>query len=359
VISPQPVGAGGTASVTPSNPCVPPSAATQPFAVVTDNGSDISPVPHRLATVPVRSDGSWSAKVQLEGPGEHALQAYCLSGPQAEGAYDFYEATVIDVVTRSQGYWVAASNRQGPSSAGDAPDYAAGLDLAVPAAPVVGVVPDPTSGLGYWTVSSDGGVYTFGHSQFYGSAGDVALAAPVVGMAVTPTGHGYWIAAADGGVFTYGDARYYGSGADGPDLSPVVGIAPTGVHSALGYELAHADGAVFAYTAAGTSELSGPMQLNAPIVAIASTPSENGYWLAASDGGVFAFGDATFSGSLGGRHLDAPITAITSRADGGYWLLGADGGVFSFGGAPFFGSFVGTGSRFNAIAATPDPGAST
>jgi hypothetical protein len=32
-----------------------------------------------------------------------------------------------------------------------------------------------------------------------------------VGMAATPTGLGYWIVCADGGIFTFGDARYYGS----------------------------------------------------------------------------------------------------------------------------------------------------
>ncbi len=358
VITPQPVGDHGTVSVTPSNPCPPPPAATHPLVVLTDEGSDVSAMAQRLATVPVASNGSWSATVQLNGAGQHALQAYCLSGPQAEGSYDFYEATFIDVVTRSQGYWVTATNRQAPNAAGDAPDYAAGLDLAVPAAPVVGVAADPTSGLGYWTVSADGGVYSFGHSQFYGSAGGIPLAAPVIGMAVTPTGHGYWLAAADGGVFTYGDAIYYGSGVNGPDRSRVVGIAGAGPQSVLGYKLAHADGSVFAYTAAGVSELNGPLPLNAPVVGIASTPSGDGYWLVASDGGVFAFGDAVFGGSLGGLHLDAPVTAITSRAAGGYWLLGADGGVFSFGGAPFVDSFVGAGHLFSAIAATPDPTAS-
>jgi hypothetical protein len=355
-ITPTPVGDGATATVTPSDPCPPPPEATQPLAVVSDSGSELAGVPQRLASVPVAGDGSWSATVRLSGPGTHSLQAFCLSSPQAEGAYAAYEATYTDVVPRALGMWAAQSNRVAPSATGDAPDYSALAPAVRPAAPVVGVAPDPTSGLGYWTVGSDGGVYTFGHAQFYGSAGDIPLAAPVVGMAVTPSGHGYWLAAADGGVFTYGDAHYYGSGAaGGADRTPVVGIAPTGAHAALGYLLAHADGAVVAYTAAGTSEPSGPLHLNAPIVAIASAPSGNGYWLAASDGGVFTFGDAVFAGSLVGAHLNAPIVGMTSRSGGGYWLLGRDGGVFCFGGAPFLGSFVGKGTHFAAIAATPDP----
>src|SRR4051812_26397539 len=41
----------------------------------------------------------------------------------------------------------------------------------------------------------------------------MAVNAPVVGMAATPTGRGYWRAGADGGVLTAGDATFYGSAA--------------------------------------------------------------------------------------------------------------------------------------------------
>jgi hypothetical protein len=42
----------------------------------------------------------------------------------------------------------------------------------------------------------------------------------------------------------------------------------------------------------------GATHLNAPIVAMATTPTGNGYWLTASDGGgVFAFGPAPYLGS--------------------------------------------------------------
>ena len=30
-------------------------------------------------------------------------------------------------------------------------------------------------------------------------------------MAVTPDGGGYWLVASDGGIFTFGDAQFYGS----------------------------------------------------------------------------------------------------------------------------------------------------
>lgn len=35
--------------------------------------------------------------------------------------------------------------------------------------------------------------------------------APIVGMAVTPSGQGYYLVAADGGVFTFGDAVFHGN----------------------------------------------------------------------------------------------------------------------------------------------------
>ena len=49
--------------------------------------------------------------------------------------------------------------------------------------------PPPTAG-GYWLVASDGGVFTFGDANFYGSTGAIRLNKPIVGMAATPDGHG-------------------------------------------------------------------------------------------------------------------------------------------------------------------------
>jgi hypothetical protein len=60
-------------------------------------------------------------------------------------------------------------------------------------------------------VARDGGVFTYGHTGYFGSMGGKALHAPVVGMAATPDGKGYWLVASDGGVFAFGDAGYVGS----------------------------------------------------------------------------------------------------------------------------------------------------
>jgi hypothetical protein len=64
---------------------------------------------------------------------------------------------------------------------------------------------------GYWLTASDGGIFSYGSAPFAGSAGNLKLNKPVVGMAVTPDGNGYWLVASDGGVFSYGDAQFYGS----------------------------------------------------------------------------------------------------------------------------------------------------
>ena len=57
-------------------------------------------------------------------------------------------------------------------------------------------------GQGYWLVASDGGIFSFGDAQFYGSSGGIHLNQPIVGMAAMPTGGGYWFSATDGGLFS-------------------------------------------------------------------------------------------------------------------------------------------------------------
>jgi predicted RNA-binding protein with TRAM domain len=241
-------------------------------------------------------------------------------------------------------------------------------------APSAGVVPH---GAGYWLVASDGGIFSFGDAQFYGSTGALSLVKPIVGMSVTPDGKGYIMVASDGGVFTFGDAQYFGSAA-GVASSPIVGIALT--PDGGGYWMAGTNGQVYAFgdaknlgpnqptflgsnvvgiasngtgngywlvTAAGgvvpegnaanLGQVSG--SLNKPIVGVAATSTGNGYWLLGGDGGIFSFGDAQFHGSTGSLVLNKPVVGLTPTPDGGgYWLVASDGGIFSFGDAQFYGS---------------------
>ncbi|HXQ60994.1 MAG TPA: protease pro-enzyme activation domain-containing protein [Acidimicrobiales bacterium] len=77
---------------------------------------------------------------------------------------------------------------------------------------------------GYWTVASDGGVFTFGHVGYYRSLGGVDLARPVVGMAATPSSRGYWLVASDGGIFAFGHAVFAGSMGGHRLVAPMVGV---------------------------------------------------------------------------------------------------------------------------------------
>jgi hypothetical protein len=167
--------------------------------------------------------------------------------------------------------------------------------------PLVAVAADHSRN-GYWLVASDGGVFAYGGTSFYGSTGNIVLNRPIVGVAQTPDDKGYWLVASDGGVFSFGDAQFYGS--------------------------------------------TGSIVLNRPIVAMTPTADGKGYWLVASDGGVFSFGDAAFYGSTGSIRLNSPIAGMAASTDGkGYWLVAGDGGVFNYGDAPFYGSAVGAATE--------------
>jgi hypothetical protein len=206
--------------------------------------------------------------------------------------------------------------------------------LAIPAAadipdgPPAAVASTPSPSGGYWTADAAGRVTTSGGATHRGDLAGLALEAPVVGMAATPSGLGYWMVASDGGVFAFGDAPFLGSAAAFDLWAPVVGIAatPTG----LGYWMVASDGGVFAFGDARFHGSAGGVDLWAPVVDLAATPTGLGYWLLAGDGGVFTFGDAPFLGSrpapeLGARRLHATPSGL------GYWIADGAGGVTAFG----------------------------
>jgi len=230
-------------------------------------------------------------------------------------------------------YGVSCVARQACMSVGSDADNNAGTSVTL-------AVWAPLLSPGYYTASAAGGVFAMGGSQFFGSAGGLRLAAPIVGMATTPDGGGYWLVASDGGVFAFGDATFYGSTGGLVLNKPIVGMAAT--PDGLGYWLVASDGGIFAFGDATFYGSTGSLTLNKPVVGMATTPDGGGYWLVASDGGVFNFGDATFYGSTGSLTLSKPIVGMAATPDGrGYWLVGADGGIFNAGDAGFYGSAVG------------------
>jgi hypothetical protein len=226
----------------------------------------------------------------------------------------------------------------------------------------VGITPTADRA-GYWLVASDGGIFAFGDSGFFGSipgvgispAGTVgarrALDAPIVGMVPSTDGGGYFMVAADGGVFAFGDAKFAGSC---PGIGGCAGAAVSVLPDASGdgYWLVTATGNVYNF---GDAPYYGaPGQQAEPVTSAVRTADGGGYWLLYANGAVAAFGDATKLGgpvgTVGG--LD-PATAIFTTADGGgYWVASASGSVFPYGDAPNEGSMAGQHLNAPVIAAT-------
>jgi GH25 family lysozyme M1 (1,4-beta-N-acetylmuramidase) len=202
----------------------------------------------------------------------------------------------------------------------------------------VGMAATPAS-KGYWIVASDGGVFSFGNAQFYGSMGGQKMNAPVVGMAARPQGDGYWLVGSDGGIFTFGNAGYYGSMGGQKINAPIVAVCSTA--DGAGYWEVGADGGIYTFGDAPFHGSMGGDKLNAPVVGMAAT-SGNGYWLVGSDGGIYSF-DATFYGSMGGTTLSAPVVGMSAYTTGsGYWLVGSDGATYCFGSSGYHGGMNGT-----------------
>ncbi len=192
-----------------------------------------------------------------------------------------------------------------------------------PPPPLPPAPPAPPSH-GYWLVGSDGGIFTFGSANFYGSTGSLKLQRPVVGITPTADRGGYWLVASDGGTFAFGDAGFYGS-------IPGLGLNPAG--SGL------------------------PHSLNAPIVGMVPASNGQGYFVVASDGGVFAFGPgASFAGSCPGiGGCSGPAVSVIPDASGhGYWLFTATGNVYTFGDASYLGAPGNVGSPVTSAVRTPD-----
>ena len=133
----------------------------------------------------------------------------------------------------------------------------------------------PTGDNGYRMVAADGGIFTFGEREFWGSTGSMVLNKPIVGGATDTSDYeGYWIVASDGGVFAF-SAEFHGSLADRNITSPAVEIEPT--PSGKGYWIVQADGTV---TAFGDAKHVGDFKgkpLNKPVIGMAVTPTGGGY----------------------------------------------------------------------------------
>src|ERR1035437_2864048 len=235
-------------------------------------------------------------------------------------------ATAVSVLTAVAGLngHVGAASAALPSGAG-----------VVLNAPIVDVASTP-DGHGYWEGASDGGIFSFGDAQFYGSTGAIHLNQPIVAMKSTPDGGGYWEVASDGGIFSFGDAQFYGSTGAIHLNQPIVSMEST--PDGGGYWIVASDGGVFAFGDAKFQGSASAMTPNSPVVGLASTSDGLGYWETATDGSVFAFGDAKFAGNAPNGQ---PVVGISAKGTG-YRTVASDGGIFTFGGAGFYGSLGGS-----------------
>ncbi|HET9058419.1 MAG TPA: hypothetical protein VFN61_00745 [Acidimicrobiales bacterium] len=234
-------------------------------------------------------------------------------------------------------------------------------------------------GEGYWLVGADGTVYPEGGAPAYGSVstsvspgpGDAAGSTPapspagaVVGIAPTPDGGGYWVVTANGDVYSFGDASQFCAGQICPSLdsvpaagAQVVAVAadPTG----YGYWLVGADGTVYPEGGApDNGSLTSPTS-SAPVVSMAATADGAGYWLATADGTVYSLGDASgycpdqSCASLAAGQGTQVVSIIANPTGPGYWLLVADGSVHALSGADAYGSLApGAGA---AVGMSPSP----
>ena len=189
------------------------------------------------------------------------------------------------------------------------------------------------------TSATANSVRAIGGAPDLGPAGGLDLNVGLVDVAAHPDADGYWLVSADGGVFSFGAAQFYGStgalrSTHRSSASRLRATAPATGSSAP-------TAASSASAPRRSSVRSAASRLQAPILAIEPTPSGNGYWLIAADGGVFSFGDASFHGSTAALDLPKPIVAAAATPTGaGYWLMSSDGAVFAFGDAEFQGSAI-------------------
>ncbi len=299
------------------------------------------------------SAGNYSVGV-LQGSGSFEFDQLTTSGPSvnsygirftcasSDGFSLVWGALGYNITpsTPHQGYYSYESNGLLSPYGNDAfLTYLGDLSATPLNKPIVGMAQTADGG-GYWMVASDGGIFSFGDTGFYGSTGNIVLNRPIVGMAATSDGKGYWLVASDGGIFAFGDAAFRGSMGGATLNKPIVGMAP---NPTGGYWLVASDGGIFVFGNAPFLGSTGNINLNKPVVGMTPTPNGQGYWFVASDGGIFAYGNAGFHGSTGNISLNQPIVGMAANSAGtGYWLIANDGGIFAFN-VPYYGSLPGDG----------------
>ncbi len=196
----------------------------------------------------------------------------------------------------------ASAPARGP---GGGATHAAALTALLRSATREAAVP---GGGGYWLVAADGGVFTFGSAQYYGSMGGKHLNSPITGIVPTADGKGYWLVAKDGGVFSFGDATFWGSMGGSPLLAPVVGMASSALSGTAGAQLLNGVGAPA--TSVGSD---GDFYLDTRAMVLYG-PKASGAW---PTPGVDLNGPAGLQGPAGPQGIQGPQGAAGSQGQQG------------------------------------------
>jgi hypothetical protein len=197
------------------------------------------------------------------------------------------------------GYWLVAGDGH-VFPFGDAHSYGSASSTQTSRGPVTSMAVTP-DGKGYWLLTADGQVYGFGDAHPEGTPSPAG--APYAAIGARPAG-GYVVTAAnDAAAYLFpGDVPELGGGSGTALAASLVGVAVT--PSGNGAWQVGLDGGVV--TTGQTTSSYAPFygsvpqeneQLKAPVTAIAGNPDGRGYWLVGANGTVFVFGDAKFFGS--------------------------------------------------------------
>ena len=113
--------------------------------------------------------------------------------------------------------------------------------------------------------------------------------------AFDPVAPGNWTVASDGGIFTFGAAQFFGS-MGGTHAEPADRRHGRRPPTARATGSSRATAASSPSARRTSSDRPARMHLNQPIVGMAAAQDGKGYWLVASDGGIFAFGSRALLG---------------------------------------------------------------
>ena len=379
----------GTASTTPS---VVASPTTLALGASTTLQATLTGSPAPTGNVTFLDDGTPVAGCGRIVEQSGVAQSKCAYAPAAAGSHSI-------TVTYSGDTTYAAA---GPSAA--ATVIVTGT--ATPAPPPT-TSPSTSTSHGYWLVGSDGGIFSFGSAQFYGSMGGIALAAPRGRHRADPRPRGllarrlrrrglllrrHPVLRLDPGPRAQpgrlGQAQQPQRTDRRHGAEPRPGRLLHGGLRRRGLRLRRRP--LRRVAVPGIGGCSGAA------VAVMPDASGNGYWLVTATGNVYTFGDAPNLGApgtpvlahhLGGGHPRRrrllhprrrrpglllrrrqrasaacrpgatgglnPASAIFVTSDnGGYWVSDALGDVYTFGDAPNDGSMAGTHLNGSIIAAS-------